>query len=69
MLFRSLAEACRSENEAAQHAAAAVRGRNTADRLHAVVDRMREYVRQLRLCVAGASQQLRECGEECTDLW
>jgi hypothetical protein len=54
---------------AARAAAHAVQCRNTADRLQDVHDRMTEHVRLLRLEVSELSQQLRDCGEECTDLW
>jgi hypothetical protein len=42
---------------------------STADRLRHVWDRQWEHVLLLRQEVAAKSQQLRDCGEECTDLW
>lgn len=46
-----------------------LRCRNTKERLQSAYDFMYAHVQELRKEAAAMSQQLRECGEECTDLF
>jgi hypothetical protein len=47
----------------------ALRCTNTIERLHKAYGWMFEHVRLLKQESEKMSQELRDCGEECTDLW
>lgn len=47
----------------------ALRCTNTSERLHKAYEWMFEHVRLLKQESEKISQELRDCGEECTDLW
>ena len=51
------------------HMSWALQCTNTMSRLQQVHDWMSEHVRQLNLEAAKVSEELRQCGEECTDLF
>lgn len=62
--FRALTGFC-STNEMA----AALQCKNTIERFNAAYDLMRQHKTLLENMAEYASQDLRDCGEECTDLW
>eukprot|EP00541_Cyclophora_tenuis_P004638 CAMPEP_0116556084 /NCGR_PEP_ID=MMETSP0397-20121206/8500_1 /TAXON_ID=216820 /ORGANISM="Cyclophora tenuis, Strain ECT3854" /LENGTH=275 /DNA_ID=CAMNT_0004081415 /DNA_START=94 /DNA_END=921 /DNA_ORIENTATION=- len=47
----------------------ALQSTNTAERLNRAHELMMDHVIQLKRLAVQASQDLRDCGEECTDLW
>jgi hypothetical protein len=47
----------------------AVRCTNTIERLEGAHTWMLEHLRQLQQESEKINQELRDCGEECTDLW
>lgn len=62
--FRALDGFC-----SAQELAAALQCTNTIERFHAAYDLMRQHKTLLVNMAEFTSQDLQDCGEECTDLW